>query len=78
VKDVERRDKVSDDPTPELVTRNGGGEREEIGRVRKAGSQAANSVERVDPEGGKRPEEEWRQEAQPVTPSVEAATGQER
>ena len=31
-----------------------------IGRVRKAGRQIANSVERFDPAGGKIPKGEWR------------------
>ena len=61
-----------------LVIEAGCGEREEIGRIRKAGRQAANPAERFDPEGGKSPEGEWRQEAQSAGLVGEAGTGQKR
>ena len=38
----------------------GGGERGGIGRNRQAGPHSRTGVERVDPEGGKTPEGEWR------------------
>jgi len=58
--------------------RNGGGEREEIGRIRKASRKAAESVERFDPEGCKSPGGEWRQRKQLSGPARRAATGSKR
>ena len=54
----------------------GGGEREEIGRVRQANWQAAKAVERFDPEGYKNPGGEWRSLARQAEPSGRSATGQ--
>jgi len=53
----------------------GCGEREEIGRVRKADRSAAISVERFDPEGRKSPKGEWRLVAQSGEPLGKAETG---
>jgi len=58
-----------------LVIDWGCGEREEIGRIRKAGRPAAMSVERFDPEGPKSPKGEWRLVAQSGEPFGKAVTG---
>jgi hypothetical protein len=55
--------------------RKASGEREEIGRIRKAGRLAAEAVERSDPEGGKSPGGEWRPQEQSGEPHGGAATG---
>ena len=56
----------------------GNGEREEIGRSRKAGRAVAEPVERFDPEGCKSPEGEWRSGKQSLEPAGKAATGQKQ
>jgi hypothetical protein len=66
------------DPQPNTRKRNGGGEREEIGRIRKVSRKAAESVERFDPEGCKSPGGEWRQRKQLSGPARSAATGPKR
>src|ERR1035441_2293562 len=58
------------------LTRRGGGEREEIGRIRQVDRQAAKAVERFDPEGGKNPGGEWRSPARQAEPGSGSATGQ--
>ena len=55
--------------------RTGGGEREEIGRIRQVDRQAAKAVERFDPEGGKSPGGEWRRQARQAEPGSGSATG---
>ena len=62
----------------EPIYRNGCGEREEIGRIRKASRFAANLVERFDPEGCKNPEGERRSEKQRTKLVAGFATGLKR
>ena len=56
----------------------GGGEREEIGRIRKAGRRAAEAAERFDPDGGNSPKGERWQGKQSEAPSGGDATGQKQ
>jgi len=56
----------------------GCGEREVIGRIRKAGRRAAEATERFDPDGSKNPEGEWRLPEQSEALSGGDATGQKQ
>jgi hypothetical protein len=65
------------DPQPAPFNReNGGGEREGIGRIRKADRTAAEAAERFDPDGRKSPEGEWELRSRPKAQAGRSATGQ--